>query len=256
MRKRLNLEPTNYCTRRCDYCGDKGTRKKGFLDLALAASIMAQFKKLDEVRLFLSGEPLLHEQLPELISLAREYADDVVINTNCELLTKAKAIKLLDAGLTKITFSYHTPKLKNKINNFLGLNNVKRNQVAVTTLLLLVPEPEEMPNKHDLAKEFRGIDYVEVRRPHNWDVRDSVEGAVPGITHKKKACWFPREFVSVYWDGRVSACCNDLNGRYILGDMNRDSLEIIESRLDDLVDRQERGESIPELCDTCERYNP
>lgn len=109
MRKRLNLEPTNHCDRHCAYCADDGTRKRGFLDPILAERILRQFEKLEDLRLFVSGEPLLHPKIVDLVRMGKRYSDTVTINTNCDKLTTALSQKLIKAGLDKMVMSYHKP---------------------------------------------------------------------------------------------------------------------------------------------------
>ena len=220
------------------------------MDLKLAEKILKQFKELDDLRLFVSGEPLLHPRIVDLVRLGKMYSKTVTINTNCDALKMKLSRELCESGLDKLVFSYHYPYPLSNIESFLKINKGK----VWTELLWIIPKPEELPTKEKVLSWFNGLSSVEVRRPHNWAKRRSIKGSDTGVSYNNGSCWFPNEFVTVLWDGRVVPCCNDLNGEWIIGDMKKDKLSVIEKRLDKICDRMMKKEIIPELCSGCERY--
>ncbi len=62
------------------------------------------FKKL----IFTGGEPLLHPDLDELISFARQFEFELAMQTNGILLTKNRVKELKKAGLDQILISIHS----------------------------------------------------------------------------------------------------------------------------------------------------
>jgi len=54
----------------------------------------------------------------------------------------------------------------------------------------------------------------------------AADGERPGATQKRAKYPCPRLWsrATVLWDGRVALCCRDMNGEYIVGDANRESL--------------------------------
>ena len=59
----LNIEPTNKCNLNCTICSDDKTRPQGNMSMETYEMIVMEYIKESpngEIRLFLSGEPLLH----------------------------------------------------------------------------------------------------------------------------------------------------------------------------------------------------
>jgi len=261
----FHLEPTNICTRqgnRCKYCSDNDTRAKGYLDLGLAKDILDQIKDLnaDEktIMLFLSGEPLLHPQIGELISMANKVGR-TVIHTNSDILTEEKSLQLINSGLKEIHLNLHydpktgemNPKTLQNIKDFLILND---HQIE-SHVQRVVPFPEEIPDKEETLKEFPGADVIDFRRPHNWASKDAINGSATLEAEPPYFCTFLINNVAIAWDGRVFPCCADLNGVVEVGDLKTETLKVIDSKLDKIFERQQQKEKIP-LCSDCERYCP
>ena len=261
----FHLEPTNICTRqgnRCVYCSDKDTREKGFMDLRFAKYVLDQIKELNSddktIMLFLSGEPLLHPQIGELIMMANQVGK-TVIHTNSDILDETKALQIINAGLKEIHLNLHydpktgkmPPKTLQNIKDFLILND---HQIE-THVQRVVPFPEEIPNKEETLKEFTGADYIDFRRPHNWSKRSSIKGAEDITTDDAHTCAFLINNMAINWDGTIPVCCSDLNGEYIIGDAKNELIKDIDKKLDEIYSRQLNKEKIL-LCSECERYCP
>jgi len=263
-RSNFHLEVTNVCTRsgkRCRYCADSDTRKTGYINLDLADKILKQIGELNSERkvifLFLSGEPLLHPEIGEIIRMAG-VVGKTIIHTNADVLTEEKALEIINSGLSEICFTLHemsdtgevSAKAVENIKRFLKIND---HQVR-SKVQRIIPFPEEMPSEKDVMREFRGVDVVHFRRPHNW-VRDgSIDGAKRIEDKPPFTCGFLHSNIAIAWDGRVFVCCGDLNGEWTIGDLKKEDLKEIDIRLDVILERQINGEDIPELCSQCERY--
>jgi len=243
MRTKINIEPTNACNRRCAYCGDNKTRPVSFISPFLVNEILSQMPVIDEVRLFVSGEPFLHPRLDKIIKVCKDNNAEIIkIHTNGERIERRDAVKAVKAGLTHVCISYHSDEAERGVKAFRGLD------VSVS-LMRVVPHPDPLVNP---LPEYK-FDEVEIRRPHNWDVAGSVAGS-DEIEGKKGSCRFPSSYLIVYANGDAGVCCADLNGKKILGNLEVDSLQTIDERLDEIVKKQSAGLSIPDLCDNCERY--
>jgi len=106
----LDIEATNICNLRCPHCGSKANRSKGFIGLSLYKRIIDEGSENSlygcKFHVGLKGEPLLHRQLPQMITYAKKKGlIDVYLNTNATLLTTEKVKELLDSGLDRISFS-------------------------------------------------------------------------------------------------------------------------------------------------------
>ncbi len=273
-RTEFHLEPTNVCTRkdnRCSYCADKNVRKEGFLDLGFARSIIEQIASLNsdskEILLFLSGEPLLHPKIGELIRVANQ-AGTTVIHTNADVLTREKAIEIINSGLGKIYLNLHPDSKTGKISSRV-LKNIheflKINDHQIKTFIQrIIPFPESIPSEEEIKKNFPGVDEVRFRRPHNWSHRNSIKGAeemvledpfvLPHYRNRSYTCRFLRDNMAIAWDGRVPVCCADLNGEWIIGDLTKQTIREVDLILDGIEDRQLQQETDVGLCSGCERY--
>lgn len=265
-RREFHLESTNICTRedrRCVYCSDKQCREKGFIDVGLAGNILSQIGRLNpedkEILLFLSGEPLLHPQIGELIILANKVGKSV-IHTNADALTEEKALQIINAGLSRIHINLHNRPDIGKvpdetianIKHFLELND----HTIETHLQKIVPFPEELPDAEDIKRDFPGVDFIDFRRPHNWAVKDSIKGSEEITTQQPPYfCQFLTNNMAINWEGKAILCCACLNDERIIGDLTKESVKDIDKKLDDIYKQQLNKEEIP-VCSGCERYCP
>ena len=80
--------------------------KKGYMDFGLYKQIIEQIAPhTSSVYLLVGGESLLHPKLPEMVAYARRYGIRVLLNTNATILTPMLSKRLIDAGLSHITFA-------------------------------------------------------------------------------------------------------------------------------------------------------
>ena len=269
----INLEPTNACNLQCYTCCIDGTRKRGTMDLDLFRKIIDQAREsgVYEVALFLGGEPLLHKDLAYMIKYVEEKGLESRVYTNATLLTREKAEAILDAGLTFLGLSIDGDNKEEYESMRIGakFDEVMEN---VTTLLELkkargTDKPyvsmqmiklRENPNQ-TIDPAFRArfdglpLDEMSLRNPHDW--RGEMEN-IENLDRGKK--YYPCEHfysaMSIAWDGRVVGCSADLNGRQILGDLNKQSIMEIwngeQYRLHRRMQKQKRYKELP-LCAEC-----
>ncbi len=122
----LDLELAAICDLACPYCyrqtyvtPDKVMPKKLAFELIDQASDMG----IPSIKFNWRGEPLLNPFIHEIIAYAKKKGIiDTMINTNATQLTREMSIKLIDAGLDHIIFSFDggTKKTyeKNRIGRF------------------------------------------------------------------------------------------------------------------------------------------
>jgi len=107
----IDIEATSQCNLSCTFCRTTYNREKypaEYLDIDLYKKIVDEGAEngLMAVKFNWRGEPLLHPQLPEMVAYAKEKGIvDVFFNTNAQLLDKDKALKIINSGLDRITFS-------------------------------------------------------------------------------------------------------------------------------------------------------
>ena len=106
--KKVYLEITNRCNLRCSFC--PGTRRTPRM------LTPAEFRFLAErlrpatryLYLHLMGEPLLHPDLPELLSIAAGLDFTVNITTNGTLLPQCSEALLSAPAVRKVSISLHS----------------------------------------------------------------------------------------------------------------------------------------------------
>lgn len=101
------VDVTSRCNSKCSYC-DIWKMKDVFQDVPLDKldGVFSSITKLGVRFVSLSGgEPLIRNDLEEVISLAKHYDLMVHVDTNGILLTMERALKLKEAGLSSIALS-------------------------------------------------------------------------------------------------------------------------------------------------------
>src|SRR5438045_1447044 len=113
----LRISVTDRCNFRCTYCMPKeifGPNWDGYLprealltfeEIARVAQLFVR-EGAEKIRLT-GGEPLLRRDLERLVEMLARIrgVQDLALTTNGSLLTREKARRLRDAGLTRITVS-------------------------------------------------------------------------------------------------------------------------------------------------------
>ena len=192
--KVIHIEPTNKCQLSCSCCGDNKTRPIGFMGVADYHKIASQVCEMNMragIRLFLSGDPLLHPKIDEICKLTKSMGlDDTVIHTNGYALSEDLSERLVVSGLQRISFSldsYHIAKndkgrmmgwtpAKN-VKKFIEINQKHNSPVHVTIQAILSKGWSENSYKSVCKQHFDGADRMYVIRPHSWDRKGRVEGA-------------------------------------------------------------------------------
>ena len=197
--KSIRISLTTKCNLKCFYCHNEGQEYSheemtpneiGYI-LKIASSLGIKSVK------FTGGEPLLRNDIVEIVEIASKYMEDVSITTNGTLLAPI-AKKLKDAGLNRINISMDTidrgkykeitgyDLLENVINGIkksikAGLNPVKVNIVALFPLnetmetvkfvwkLNAIPqiiEPINFENSIDEIEDYIASKAIKIRERH------------------------------------------------------------------------------------------
>jgi len=220
--KIYQIEITNACQFRCDYCPRTTamTRKVGSMSNETINRI-ADVLTSDSIRLHHYGESLieLDKTLYAIKALKNKNPELVIeLNTNGEYLTPETTDKLFEAGLSKVNLSYHFPP---SIKHLKNIDPKYRERIEVMKIAHL-SEIEKYKNE---LKEVKEIGYKVILK----QLRDlgQVNADSAGKGNAWKECSFIKnnEFV-VLWDGRIVTCCEVFDGEpeEILGSIFDDSL--------------------------------
>lgn len=198
----LRISVTDRCNFRCIYCMPKEVFGSDFAfmprsallsfeEIVDIATVFAQFG-VQKIRLT-GGEPLLRKNIEDLIKKLSAISgiQDIALTTNGSLLTKEKALRLKDAGLTRITISLDS--LDEAI--FQRMNDVRFPVSKVLSAIESAHEAGLSPVKINvvlkkglndqgilsLAERFRNtphvlrfIEYMDVGTANGWRMDDVV----------------------------------------------------------------------------------
>lgn len=244
------LESVNICNARCIMCGINFDEKKKShisdeLFLKIASEIIEYASHVEKVMLYLDGEPLLDKNMEKKISLLKAgKIKNVNISSNASLLTKERALSLIEAGLDEIYITVDSLKKEvyEKIRVGLNFDTVLSNTLGLIELRdkvqghlkiriqMIKQELNKDEEKAFLAfwkSKLRDSDQVVVIKAHNWGSKVDVMkfgdeehvNEIPCI-----ALW--GTFV-VHLDGSVPLCCMDSKTEYKIGDLNKQSIKEI-----------------------------
>lgn len=271
------IDTCSFCNLRCSMCVHKEmSRTKGFMPWPLFTKLIDEIAAVDKstrVWLVFFGEPLVARRrkptIFDMIAYAKDRRlEDVVINSNGNLLDEAASRALIEAGLDAIYVGIDAfdPTTYAKlrvggdytltVSNVLGLMRLKselgveRPQVFVQ----FVEMPENSSEK-DAFRNFwtRAGAIVKIRPKVSWAGKiDAPNLALPDS--ERRPCYWGMQTMSVTDTGKVVTCAVDLDARFVAGDVTTQSLsEIWNGKLRELRRLQASGRyaDLPQPCRDC-----
>lgn len=130
---RLYIEPTNACNLNCRTCVRNSWQEPiGLMNMETYRKLIADLRRvpsLQKISFWGFGEPLLHPDIVEMVSLAKQLGVHTQMITNALLLNFNKAKGLVDAGLDSIVVSVDgtTSETNADIRSGADLELVKKN---------------------------------------------------------------------------------------------------------------------------------
>jgi MoaA/NifB/PqqE/SkfB family radical SAM enzyme len=261
----VQIESTNMCNAKCVFCPrDEMHREEGIMDMALYRKIVDECADLGitHVRMHNYGEAFLDRTLVEKIQYAKQAGiKEVGLISNGSLITDRVARGIVDAGLDAINISVDASGRDVFESTRLGLNydkviaNIER-LVRIRAesgkrrpkLILSFVRQNNSADEQAVIEHWRNIaDKIHITDLHNWAGTLNTESDV------NYPCYRPWLTFTVLWDGRVSLCCADFDGRTVLGDLHTSSIrEIWNGEAYRDVRRQHLESGGPEICRSCD----
>jgi len=242
----IQIEPVNYCNLNCICCSvPRNSREKGCMNLNLFQKIIDEASDLgtNKVYLYLHGEPFLHPQIVEMIRYIKSKHLEFDIATNGMLLSKDKMEAILNSGVNcndlirfsilgyskevheKIMKGVNHDKVLENIFYFLKLRkNYRANGPKIETFFYTISENEH--EKKQFVKYWNGIvDRVGISHLSKsfWEYKRREKTIPP----REKTCKILGSRLTIFWNGDVTICCSDVDGDYILGNLNEQSIRKI-----------------------------
>ena len=261
----VQIESTNICNARCVFCPrDEMHRKQGVMDEALFRKVVDECAALgiQHVRLHNFGEPFVDRHLAEKIAYAkRQGIAEVGVISNGSLIDEQVARAVIDAGLDAINISVDASGREVFERTRVGLKYDKvianierlvrlRGELGRThpKLILSFVRQDNGEEERAFIERWRQVaDKVHITDIHNWAGTLNREGDV------RFPCYRQWLTFTVLWDGRVSLCCADFDGKVTLGDLRTSSLrEIWDSEAYRAVRREHLQSGGPAICHGCD----
>lgn len=199
------------------------------------------------------GEPLLHPKITSMVNYVTANGISAELCTNAVLLTKKKALELLNAGIKRVKFSLdgmqetyekirgpYYEKVHANIKCFCSLKmsyHVKTEVSMVVNDLTLNEIPEFVKYWSKI------VDSVQAQRQAFDDGK------------RTKPCTVLGRAFYVWWNGDVSPCCMDYDGHLVIGNLKKETIRNVVngSKLRSLKKLHAAGK-LPSFCMKCSEY--
>lgn len=253
------VDPSDACNFKCCFCPSsdialmksvgRPLKQLSFDLFKKIANDLKEFpEKVEVLRLYKDGEPLLNKRLADMVKYAKNIGASrrIDITTNASLLTKEKGKILADAGLDLINISIYGVTNEHyksfsgvKLNFNKVLENV-RNFYEIRgscKILVKINGDTLTASEKKIFLEYFG-DYADkIHIEHimscwpEFELRGVKVNSKKGIygqeINEVDACPYPFYSMSINSDGLASLCFLDWSRKMIVGDAKKDSVPAI-----------------------------
>ena len=227
------LEPSTVCNLRCRGCTHTSptfTRRHELMDIDLAKKCIEQIVTAGFTKVFMfgMGEPLLSDNIINMIKMAKENGLAVIISTNGNYHISNR--DLYDSGIDKIIFSFDGMSQEVYEQYRVGgkVQILKRNIVELSVLNKrgMTIEAQFIAFEWNITQLELVEDFVAKLPTVTFNVKNTLYKPAPAHNAAKNRptkedpfayCLQPMILV----DGRVALCCRDFNGDYTIGDLSK-----------------------------------
>lgn len=257
----VKIELTGRCNFKCSFCArSMELRDQQDMDRELFNRLLLEMRNdgVEEIGLFYLGESFLVKWLPEAVNYAKNFVGFpyVFLTTNGSLATSKRCEQLFHAGLDslKFSFNYADAEQFKEISGMPAklfpsiLENIKaacqvRDKVAEETghrcslyasyiqydgeqrerMAAAVAEVEPLLDEVYALPLYSQAELVgDSERAKGWEVTAGNRGRI-GALRDPLPCWAVFTEGHITWDGKLSACCFDHEGKFEMGDLTQQS---------------------------------
>ena len=254
--KIIELEITNHCNFQCLMCPTGlglSKRERGYMEAFVFQNVLAEAVKEDcqAIKFVGQGESLLHPEAISFLQRAKENGLVVHLTTNGSLMSSEIMKKLIDMKIDSVKFSFQGvdkegyfalrqkdcfEEVLHKSAMLYEMRGGTKTEPYITIGTTIIDESSEK------IKEFKKLcrnkaDNVEVGITNLDDV---TAGKIQDIEYRKKIDslhkkqkYLKRRYVccpqifdtlAVRWNGDITACCADINGTMVLGNIKKETI--------------------------------
>jgi radical SAM protein with 4Fe4S-binding SPASM domain len=258
----LTIEPTNLCNLKCPLCttgSGEMERVGGRMSLDTFERVMDLFgRDIFFLLIYHQGEPYINKHFSDFVRMAKQRRIYVTTSTNGHYFTAKTIHETITSGLDSMIVSidgttqasyarYRVGGTLEKVLSGTRALMAERKRVGSRTpnvalqFLVMKHNEHEIPQMKRLAAEL-GVDRLLIK---NIEVRSAEEaktwlpvtdafrryhfdGAHLVVKNSdKESCTRPWLSTLINWDGSVVPCCFDKNGKYTMGNINRQPISEI-----------------------------
>ena len=261
----VQIESTNICNAKCVFCPrDEMHRRQGVMAFDLFKKVVDECVELGitHVRVHNYGEPFIDRQLVEKVRYAKEQGiKEVGMISNGSLITDAVARGMIEAGLDAINISvdaagrdvFESTRVGLKYDKVIAnIERIVRIRTALEQrrpkLILSFVRQNNSADEQAFIEHWKRIaDKIHITDLHNW------AGTLNRESDVNFPCYRPWLTFTVLWDGRVSLCCADFDGRTVLGDLKTSTIrEIWNAEPYRQARRMHLESGGPDICRSCD----
>lgn len=261
----VQIESTNICNAKCVFCPrDEMQRRQGIMTVELFRKIVDECADLGitHIRMHNYGEAFMDRKLVEKVRYAKQRGiREVGMISNGSLITEPVARGMIEAGLDAINISvdasgkevFEATRIGLKYDKVIA--NIERLLRLRTEsgkrrpkLILSFVRQNNSADESAFIEHWRSIaDKIHVTDLHNW------AGTLNTKSDVNYPCYRPWLTFTVLWDGRVSLCCADFDGKTILGNLNTQTIaEVWNAEPYRNVRREHLESGGPDVCRACD----
>ena len=259
MYKKVYLEITNNCNLDCSFC-IKNNRDKKFITIEEYKKVLEKLKNYTKYLYFhVSGEPLLHPYINDLINLAKNKFN-INITTNGYLIKRIKDnhnIRQINISLHSFSNKYNI-SLENYMSNiFEVIDNLKEdtyfslrfwvNNEYNTKIIEMINNKYHTNLKLETGFKIANNVFVSVNKEFIWPDLEN------DYYNEDGTCYALKDHIGILVNGDVIPCCLDANGIIKLGNIYLENLkDIINSdRYKNMINGFKNNKKCEELCKKC-----
>ena len=238
------IEPTNYCNLSCPICPNSKylNSEKGFMNIDLYKRIIHQISEYaDLIQLFWVGEPLLNNDLAQMISIAKANTSaKISISTNGILISSESIQRLIDAGLDEIIVSMDAASSNEVYNSvrkngdLITLNNNVKGIIdyseKISIILKFIITNTNRIELDEFIEKWKPYNVsVKINCLYTWanqmpELRSYSDYLSPVENISRVPCsdlWYK---IPIHWNGDVSLCCFDWSFNHCVGNIASQSV--------------------------------
>jgi len=226
----MQIELSEGCNLRCSFCGLNAIRGKQnnykFLTVGLAKTIANRIKESGwnpRLEFAMHGEPSANPNMLRILKVFRKRLPKTSMMMTSNGLAFAKDVGLIDKALQHLNVL--------ALDNYQGIKLVPKILKAYRgehTPIYYPENSEGNPHKRRKLKERLLVVVADIaeasKGTHSTLNNHAGSGGPPNDNATGCKCAKPFREMSIRWDGNVAICCNDWQGVYGCGNVQRSSL--------------------------------